>query len=934
MVFTNRTADRWVPDAANCGDRDISTVERFVAANAVHGRRLRILLLADDEHTADVVRDHIGAIKSQSHHRVTVVNPIRNRRAWRLATEHFDVVIVHYSICILVDHLLPPQVAAWLKAFRGPKIQIIQDEYRWIDRMTRQMADLKINAVFSSLTPDNIKRVYHHDYLAGIRFVSSLPGYVPRRLHQINSPALPERPNHLVYRGRPLPIWLGRFAQEKTNIGFHALALAERFDLSVDCKVAEEDRVYGRSWNELLMSGRATLATEGGATVFDFDGSVEAGVIAYRRAHPEAGIEEAWKAIVAPHEGKVVHKTITPRVLEAVMCRTALVMYPGALRGVLKPWEHYIPLARDGSNDEEVAEYLRDDSQLENLIERAYRRVGDDPLLHFDAYVGAMDQLASELAGMPTSAATSSVAMPRALVAARPAISFVEQRVSAFENFDTFSFRIRIILLRLKGKGIKLQQRVKQLAQHAVEVRALVFATFTSHQLEPPRFIYRQQLWHRADGAAGHRVLLLCDFHFRYIGTIRDHLAAFKAYSAHEICLVDARSAASVDVRFDVFDAVVVHYSMIVSAAYMPESVAQRIRDYNGYKILFIQDEYRWVNATVAAIADLGIDLIYSVLNKEAADAIYHHATIRGVRRLHTLTGFVPEDLTIRSVPTYSARPVDVGYRGRKLPSWLGQFAQEKWLIGERFKQDAALYRLVCDIEHEEQNRLYGDQWIAFLSNCKAVLGTESGASFVDFTGTVQPAVEAFEAANPNASFEEIAQRFLNERNGHINIRVISPRCFEAAALRTLMILYPGHYSGALEPWRHYVPLRRDHSNMNEVVAVLCDEVKAKRIIDNAYREVALNPHYGFRAMVENFDRDLAEHAPRHALVTRAEIKRIERRVEFTYRLRRRAALKLRVSLTGTFDWCVRTFVPKRYQAVTVEAIRSLVRRIRSSKAR
>ena len=53
-------------------------------------------------------------------------------------------------------------------------------------------------------------------------------------------------------------------------------------------KVAEQDRVYGKDWISLLMKGRATLATEGGATVFDFDESIEKAVRHYQHQYPHA----------------------------------------------------------------------------------------------------------------------------------------------------------------------------------------------------------------------------------------------------------------------------------------------------------------------------------------------------------------------------------------------------------------------------------------------------------------------------------------------------------------------------------------------------------------------------------------------------------------------------------------------------------------------
>ena len=71
------------------------------------------------------------------------------------------------------------------------------------------------------------------------------------------------------------------------------------------------------------------------------------------------------------------------------------------------------------------------------------------------------------------------------------------------------------------------------------------------------------------------------------------------------------------------------------------------------------------------------------------------------------------------------------------------------------------------------------------------------------------------------------------------------------------MILYEGYYSGRLVPWRHYVPLKKDHSNMAEVVGVLRDVERAQTIVDTAFKEVALNPDNTFAAMVRQVDRSI-----------------------------------------------------------------------------
>ena len=188
------------------------------------------------------------------------------------------------------------------------------------------------------------------------------------------------------------------------------------------------------------------------------------------------------------------------------------------------------------------------------------------------------------------------------------------------------------------------------------------------------------------------------------------------------------------------------------------------------------------------------------------------------------------------------------------MPYWLGKLAAEKWQIAEQFVRSTKDTGLVCDLAVREEDRIYGDRWTKFVESCKAVLGVESGASVFDFDGSIRAAVETFLVANPEATFEDVESRFLRQHEGKIRLNQISPRCFEAAALRTAMVLFEGEYSGVLQPWTHYVPLRKDFSNIGEVVDALRNPRRLQAIADAAYRDVALNPAWSYETLVREFD--------------------------------------------------------------------------------
>jgi hypothetical protein len=355
-------------------------------------------------------------------------------------------------------------------------------------------------------------------------------------------------------------------------------------------------------------------------------------------------------------------------------------------------------------------------------------------------------------------------------------------------------------------------------------------------------------------------ILLLCDYRADIAATVRDHIDSLVAKSRHRIRIISILGDLPRALDLNHFDAVIVHYSLsCFDNLSVSASLRKTLGQFCGLKAIFIQDEYRAVNAAITAMREMGINLLFTCVPEPEIEKVYPGDSLPGVTKINVLTGYVPEGLLDKRVPAYAYREFDVGYRARKVPFWLGDLGQEKYRIGYRFREDAAADGLKLNISFREEDRLYGDDWINFVCNCKAMLGVESGASVFDFTGEIQRAVEAHKARDPDAEFEDVSELYFKDLEGKIVLNQISPRCFEAAALRTLMILYEGDYSGRMTAGRHYVALKRDHSNHADVIAVLKDPTRAQSIIDLAYHEVACNPANTFTTFVGDFDQAMTD---------------------------------------------------------------------------
>jgi hypothetical protein len=312
---------------------------------------------------------------------------------------------------------------------------------------------------------------------------------------------------------------------------------------------------------------------------------------------------------------------------------------------------------------------------------------------------------------------------------------------------------------------------------------------------------------------------------------------------------------------FAAFDVVVIHYSLIIiSDQYVTPWFRDQIAAFRGLKVQFLQDEYRWVDAITDEMRRLGIDVLYSVVPPDVVEEVYG-VRLPDTEILHTLTGYVPDRLIGRRHPPLHARTLDVAYRGRSLPYWLGRLGFEKVEIGRQFRERSAPYGLRSDIEWTEGARIYGRRWNQFIESTRTMLASESGSSIVDFDGGAERAVRGCLAARPTATFEEVEATVLQPWLSGPAISTASPRIFEAAASRTAMVMFRGAYDGIVRPWEHYVPLEKDFSNLDEVVDAIRDDAVLTRLIDQSHEELIRSGRYAASSFVARFDQELAARA-------------------------------------------------------------------------
>jgi hypothetical protein len=339
-----------------------------------------------------------------------------------------------------------------------------------------------------------------------------------------------------------------------------------------------------------------------------------------------------------------------------------------------------------------------------------------------------------------------------------------------------------------------------------------------------------------------------------------DFLKSFEEFSVNRISYLDPSEDSLILEEINCYDVVVVHHSIILFSEYcLPSFWRILLRTSSNKKILFIQDDFRKVDQTLEIIHHIGFSVVCTCVSEAVKDKIYISSQINQAKVISILTAYVPESFKEIPAVSFQAREMDVVYRGRKGSAWYGDLVREKWIIGEKFKFDALLYGLKTNISSDEKDRIYGKKWIDFLLSAKCVLGTESSANVVDYDGSIEERVLKYEKDNPNASYEEIKNLYFKDIDGKIELNMLPPKIFEYAATRTLMVLYEGKYSGILEPWKHYVPLKKDHSNMEQVVECVRSQEKWEEMTQYAYNDLIESGKYSYRKLIDIFDKEIDE---------------------------------------------------------------------------
>jgi hypothetical protein len=346
------------------------------------------------------------------------------------------------------------------------------------------------------------------------------------------------------------------------------------------------------------------------------------------------------------------------------------------------------------------------------------------------------------------------------------------------------------------------------------------------------------------------RLLVTYSNSSNFVSTTVEYLECLSKYCQMEVRYAHVTNGAKLGFELDEFDAVFQSYCVrLCFENFVSSDYLEKMRSFRGIKMLAAQDEYEDTDKLKSWIKKIGYHVFFTNATGAMIEKLYPRVEFPDTEFITVLTGYVPErfETRWRNIVPLRDRHIHVGYRCRWLPPYYGRLGFEKFEIGRRMREICIERDIPCDIEWTDDKRLYGDAWYDFIGSCRANLGSETGSNVFDFDGKLRARYEKLSAARGEpVPFEEFRVH-TDPIEAKYDIGQVSPRIFEAAAMRTPLILFSGKYLGIIAPDEHYIELKKDFSNIDDVLERLEDLDELERMAERTYDRLVDSGQFGYR---------------------------------------------------------------------------------------
>jgi len=294
----------------------------------------------------------------------------------------FDAVILDVTLLCLRYPYHKKHFAKFITNFNfvkdldAVKIAFPQDDYDCCEILDRWLVDWKVDYVFSPLADNPEVNVIYKNYSKIGKIKLGFTGYIDDDFFSLKNRIKPFelRVVDICYRARKLPPYFGWIGELKWRIADIVRDKAKKFNLKLDISYKDRDTILGEKWYDFLGSSKFTLGSLSGSSLIDPVGEIQEKVKKYCAENPNYSYEDVEKLFFLGQD-KYNFTAISPRNIEAAFTLTGQILVEGPYSGILRPWEHYIPLKKDGSNFKEVYEAMIDIEFTKKMIKNCYERI-------------------------------------------------------------------------------------------------------------------------------------------------------------------------------------------------------------------------------------------------------------------------------------------------------------------------------------------------------------------------------------------------------------------------------------------------------------------------------------------------------------------------------------------------------------------------------
>ncbi|WP_166294316.1 glycosyltransferase [Bradyrhizobium sp. 2S1] len=355
-------------------------------------------------------------------------------------------------------------------------------------------------------------------------------------------------------------------------------------------------------------------------------------------------------------------------------------------------------------------------------------------------------------------------------------------------------------------------------------------------------------------------ILMFYDERSAHLSRVQSSLDAF---SLHSSCRMHFMSGTAIwgptfePIDLRMFDAVIIHDSIDLSAAqHLGHDIAASIEIYDGPKLLLSGKELKNTERLRRWIERMSIDCVFTRVPEPSIARVYPPDRFGMVDFLQMRDAPATESSAGQYVRRTAERGISLCSRWSNPPLLAGRSGYEAKWAAQETKRLAVECGLIVDFA-EYASGTPASEWHQLLGSSRAIFVAPPISLPLDDSG----ALEDLASQHHAMSHTEFAQRFLLQQDEPIRLHEIPSVIFDAISMRTALVLFEGEYGDVLTPGRHYLALKSDLSNAEDIFEKIKDDDVISAMTQQAYEDIIASGRHSLGRVVDDVDDYLQKRA-------------------------------------------------------------------------